>query len=327
MIRHSPQIVAALCISLLSAAPTLAQYPVRPITLVVPFSAGGGSDSVARIVSEHMAKTLGQPIIIENDGGAGGTTATARVARAPADGYTLILGNLGTHGAAPAQYPNLKYAPAKDFNPIGQTAGHPMVIVTRKDFPADNLQEFVDYVRKNQAKLNEAHSGVGSQSHTVCTLLQAVLGIKTARVAYRGTGPSLNDVIAGQVDFKCVGLNAAWAQIQARTIKVIAVASPKRAVGIADVPTSIEGGVPEFQVSGWNALFAPRGLSPDIRATLSGALRRALDDERVRSRLLGAGGEIPDEEDRTPQALERLVVSEVARWSAVLKAAATRVGD
>ena len=123
MIRHSPQIVAALCMSLLSAAPTLAQYPARPITLVVPFSAGGGSNFVARIVSEHMAKTLGQPIVIENDGGAGGTTATARVARAPADGYTLILGNLGTHGAAPAQYPNLKYVPAKDFTPIGQAAG------------------------------------------------------------------------------------------------------------------------------------------------------------------------------------------------------------
>ncbi len=321
MIRNLTQaIAAAACVLLLGAVPAPAKYPEKPITLIVPFAAGGGGDAIARIFAEHMARTLGQPIIIENSGGAGGTTASRRVARASADGYTLILGNLGTHSATPAQYSDLKYDPAKDFTPIGLSAGFPMVIITRKDFPADNLQEFVDYVRKNQTKLNEAHSGVGSASHFVCTLLQSILGTKTARIAYRGTGPSINDLIAGQVDFKCVGLSAVTSFIQAGTIKAIAVASPTRVELIKDVPTTIEGGLPEFQVSGWNALFAPRNLPPDIQATLNDALVKALDDEAVRKRLLAIGTEIPERADRSPPVLQRLVESEIARWSAVLKA-------
>jgi tripartite-type tricarboxylate transporter receptor subunit TctC len=279
VIGRSTQLAVS-CILMLSAVPALAKYPAKPISLIVPFSAGGGSDAVARIIGEHMAKTLGQPIVIENDGGAGGTTATRRAARAAPDGYTLILGNSGTHSAAPAQHPNLKYNPVKEFTPIGLTAGFPMLIVTSKDFPANNLQEFVGYVSKNQTKLNEAHAGVGSHSHATCTLLQSIMGTKTARVAYRGTGPAMNDLVAGQVDFKCVGLGAAVTQIQAGTIKAIAIASRRRAELIREVPTTIEGGLPEFQVSGWNALFAPSNLPLDIHSMLNDALDKALDDDQ-----------------------------------------------
>jgi tripartite-type tricarboxylate transporter receptor subunit TctC len=294
-------------------------YPMRQITLIVPFAAGGFNDVIVRIVADHMARTLGQAIIIENDAGAGGTTATRRAAQATADGYTIAAGSMGTHAAAPAQYPNLKYDPAKDFTPIGLTAEAPAVIVTRKDFPANNLKEFIEYVKKNQAKVNEAHAGVGSQMHTYCTLLHSIMGTTTGRVAYRGGAPAVNDLVAGQVDFSCVSVNTVASQIQGGTIKAMAIASPERAAVIKDVPTTTEAGLPEFQVSGWNAIFAPKNLPQDIQAKLSEALTKALDDPATAKRLLDIGCSIPDKADRTPQALQKRVESEVARWSLVLK--------
>jgi tripartite-type tricarboxylate transporter receptor subunit TctC len=294
-------------------------YPTRPITLIVPFAAGGFNDVIGRILADHMAKTLGQTIIIENDAGAGGTTATGRAARAAPDGYTIVAGSMGTHAAAPAQYPNIKYDPAKDFTPIGLTAEAPAVIVTRKDFPANNLKEFIAYVQKNQATVNEAHAGVGSQMHTYCTLLHSIIGTKTARIAYRGGAPAMNDLVAGQVDFSCVSLNTAASQIQGGTVKAMAIAGPERADVIKDVPTTTEAGLPEFQVSGWNAIFAPKNLPQDIQAKLSDALTKALDDPATSKRLLDIGCSIPEKADRAPQALQERVESEVARWSLVLK--------
>jgi tripartite-type tricarboxylate transporter receptor subunit TctC len=304
-----------------SVIPAAADFPERNITLIVPFAAGGSTDAIARIVGDHMAKTLGRSVVIENDAGAGGTTPTKRVAQTAADGYTLIIGNLGTHGAAPSQYPNLKYDPATDFTPIGLTAGLPIVIVTRKNFPANNLMEFVDYVKKNQDKVNEAHGGAGGQMHTTCTLLQSIMSTKTARVAYRGAGPAINDLVGGQVDFACISLAAVASQVQAGTIKAIAIASPERSNVVKDVPTTKEGGLPEFQVSAWNALFGPKNLPREIQAKLNDAIVKALDDEVTRKRLLDIGTEIPDMAHRTPQALQTLVESEVARWRTVLAAA------
>jgi len=305
---------------LVGIVPAAADFPERNITLIVPFAPGGSTDAIGRIVGDHMAKTLGRSIIIENDAGAGGTTPTKRVAQAVADGYTLIIGNLGTHGAAPS-HPNLRYNPAKDFTPIGLTAGLPIVIVTKRDFPANNLKEFVHYVQKNQDKVNEAHGGAGGQMHTTCTLLHSIMGTKTARVAYRGAGPAINDLVGGQVDFACLSLSAVVSQIQAGTIKAIAIASPERSEVIKDVPTTKEGGLPEFQVSAWNAIFAPKGLPQDIQAKLNDAVVKALDDEATSTRLLQIGAVIPDKKDRTPQALQSFVESEIARWSSVLKGA------
>ena len=178
------------------AIPAAAAFPERLITVIVPFAAGGPGDTVVRIVGEHMARTLGQPIVVENVAGAGGTSGITRGSQARQMATPSWWVNMGTHGAAPAQYPNLKYDPAKDFAPIGLMATTPIVIIARKTFPANNLREFVDYVKKNQDKVVEAHAGVGSVSHTTCTLLQSIIGTKTARVAYRGTGPSLNDLVA-----------------------------------------------------------------------------------------------------------------------------------
>jgi tripartite-type tricarboxylate transporter receptor subunit TctC len=319
--RQLARTAAVTFLLLADLAPAWAEYPERPITFVVAFAAGGFNDVIARIVGEHMAKTLGRPLVVENDAGAGGTTATRRVAQAPPDGYTIMAGSMGTHGAAPAQYPNLKYDAAKDFTPIGLTIEAPAVIVTRKDFPTNTLREFIDYIRKNQAKVNEAHAGVGSQMHTYCTLLHSLIGTKTARIAYRGAAPAINDLVAGQVDFSCVSLSTVASQIQGGTIKAIAIAGPQRSEVVKDVPTTTEGGLPAFQVSGWNAIFAPKNLPGDIQAKLNAALVAALDDEGVRKRLLDIGCAIPDKANRTPQALQTRVESELARWSSVLKAA------
>lgn len=313
--------ITGVCALLGAVLPAQAQYPDRPITLIVPFAAGGPTDIVARIVGEHMARTLGQAVVVENVAGAGGTTGITRASVAKPDGHTIMMGHMGTHGAAPALYPALKYDPAKDFAPIGLAAGTPIVIVARKNFPAANLKEFVDYLKKNQDKVNEAHAGVGSVSFTTCTLLQSIIGTKTARVAYRGTGPVLNDLVGGQVDFACDQIVNLVPQIQSGSIKAYGIATATRSDALKDVPTTAEAGLPEFQVSAWNAIFAPKGTPAPVVEKLNAALVAALDDEGTRKRLLELGSVIPDKSGRTPAALQKLVESEVARWTPVLKAA------
>jgi tripartite-type tricarboxylate transporter receptor subunit TctC len=306
----------------LAAGEAHAAYPERPITMVVPFAAGGPTDVTARIVSEHMSRTLGQQIVIENVAGAGGTTGISRAAASQPDGYTIMMGHMGTHGAAPAVYPNLKYNPTKDFEPIGLAAGTPILIVAKKDFPAKDLKEFVAYVKADGPKLNEAHAGVGSVSHTTCTLLHSILGVQPNRVAYRGTGPALNDLVAGQVDYMCDQIVNLTPQIQGGTIKAYAIATAERNPALPNVPTTKEAGLPEFQVSAWNAIFAPKGTPKDVVAKLNDALVKALDDPNTRKRLLELGGDIPDRQGRSPEALAKLVQTEVARWATVFKSMA-----
>jgi tripartite-type tricarboxylate transporter receptor subunit TctC len=298
-----------------------AAYPERPITLIVPFAAGGPTDVVARIVGENMSRTLGQQIVVENVAGAGGTTGSTRAAQAAPDGYTLIMGHMGTHGAAPAVYPDLKYDPAKSFAPIGMAAGTPILIVAKKSFPAKDLKEFVAYVKKNSEKLNEAHAGVGSVSFTTCAFFNSLVGAKPTRVVYRGTGPALNDLVSGQVDYMCDQIVNLVPQIQAGTIKAYGVALPQRSPALPDVPTTKEGGLPEFQVSAWNAIFAPKGTPPEIVKKLSDALTKALADENTRKRLLDLGADLSDKAAQTPEGLAKLVDSEVARWKKVLASA------
>jgi tripartite-type tricarboxylate transporter receptor subunit TctC len=317
MMKKAMMVLTALAFGLASVA--LAAYPERPITMIVPFAAGGPTDITARIVGEHMSRTLGQQIVIENVAGAGGTTGISRAAASAADGYTIMMGHMGTHGAAPAVYPNLKYNPTKDFEPVGLAAGTPILVVTRKDFPANDLKGFVAHVKANGPKLNEAHAGVGSVSHTTCTLLHSILGVQPNRVAYRGTGPALNDLVAGQVDYMCDQIVNLTPQIQGGTIKALAIATAERSPALPNVPTTKEAGLPEFQVSAWNAIFAPRGTPKDVVVRLNDALVKALDDANTRKRLLDLGGDVPDRAGRSPDALAKLVQSEVARWAKVFK--------
>ena len=320
MKRSLVVLAAALALSATSASAQ--NYPTRPVTIVVPFAAGGPTDIIARIVGEYFSRTLGQQFIVENIAGAGGTTGITRGAQAKPDGYTIMMGHMGTHGAAPALYPNLKYDPTKDFEPIGLVAGTPILIVARKDFPAANLKEFVAKAKDTSVKLSQAHAGVGSVSFTTCTLLNAQLGVKHHRVvAYRGTGPSLNDLIGGQVDYMCDQIVNLVEQIKGGAIKAYAVATPERSPALPDIPTTKEAGLPDYQVSAWNALFAPKETPKEIVTVLNDTMVKALDDEATRKRLLELGSVLPDKAGRSPQALADLVKSEVARWNPILKTA------
>lgn len=294
-------------------------YPQRPIVMIVPFAAGGPTDVVARIVADNMSRTLGQQIVIENVAGAGGTTGILRGAQATPDGYTIMMGHMGTHGAAPALYPNLKYDPTKDFAPIGLAAGTPILIVAKKNFPAKDLKEFISYLKTDGEKTNMAHAGIGSVSHATGNLLTSTINSKPTQVAYRGTGPALNDLMAGSVDFMADQIVNVAPQIQAGTIKAYAIATKDRSPALPDVPTTKEAGLPEYEVSAWNAVFAPKGTPQAVVDKLSNALNLALNDENTRKRLLDLGGVLPTDAERGPQPLQALVEKEVARWTPVLK--------
>src|SRR6187399_1276383 len=309
--------LAALALTAVSASAQ--DYPTRPITLIVPFAAGGPTDVISRIVGEHMSRTLGQQLVIENVVGAGGTTASTRAKRAAPDGYTLITGHMGTHAASVALYPKLQYDPRTDFEPIGMIAGTPILVLAKKDFPAKDLKEFVAHVKANETKLNNAHAGVGSVSFTTCLLLDSIMKVKPTTIPFNGTGPSMNALVGGQVDYMCDQIVNAVPQINGGTIKAYAVATPERNPSLPNVPTTAEAGLPAFQAQAWNAIFAPKGTPADVVAKLNAAVVKALDDEGVRKRLLDLGSVIPAAADRTPAALGTLVKSEIAKWTPVLK--------
>jgi tripartite-type tricarboxylate transporter receptor subunit TctC len=305
------------------AMPLIAQaqsYPVRSITVVVPFPAGGPSDVVARIVTERMGRTLGQQMVIENIGGAGGTLGSARVAAAQPDGYTLLAGSMGSHVAAPVLTPNIKYDAARDFEPVGLTANAPAVIVARKDFPAENLSEFVAYLKENGDKLKQAHGGIGASSHMACLLFNQALGIRPTPVAYRGTAPAMNDLVGGHVDFLCEQSVSVVEQIKAGAVKAYVVSANQRLAMLPNIPSAKEAGI-NYQMSIWAGIFAPKGTPKEIIAKLAAALDKSLDDPLVRNRLAELGGSIPAKQERTPASFARLVKAEITRWSPILKAA------
>lgn len=314
-------VAAGAAFGLSLAQPAMAQdYPARSITMIVPFAAGGPTDVIARIVSADMAKTLGQTIIIENVVGAGGTTASTRAARAANDGYTLIMGHMGTHAASVALYPKLAYNPEVDFEPVGLAAGTPILILARKDLEPKNLKDFIAYAKANETKINQAHAGIGAVSHVTCELFNSMIGIKPVGVPFNGTGPAMNALVAGQVDYMCDQIVNAAPQIQGNAIKAYAVATAERNPSLPDLPTTAEAGLPNYKVSAWNAIFAPKGTPEPIIAKLNAAMVKALDDEGVRKRLLDLGSDIPKTEGRSPAALKTLVKTEVERWKGVLKA-------
>ena len=321
--RRLLAVAAAVAFSGIGAvAPAGAQtYPARSITMIVPFAAGGPTDVVARIVTAHMARTLGQSVVIENVVGSGGTTATIRAARAANDGYTLITGHMGTHAAAVPLYPNLAYDPEKDFAPVALLAGTPIVILARKDFPPRDLHEFMTYVKDHADTVKAAHAGIGSVSHVACQLLDSLLGIKPKGVAFNGTGPAMSALVAGRVDYMCDQIANVVPQLGLGTIKAYAVATPQRNPALPGVPTTAEAGLPEFQVQAWNGIFAPKGTPAAVIARLNDAAVKALDDDGVRKSLLGLGSVIPPAAERSPEALAALVKSEIVRWTSVLKPA------
>ena len=307
----------------LAAAPALAQapYPSRPITLVVPFSAGGTTDIVGRLMADHMSRTLGQTIVVENTVGVGGTAGAGRVAKASPDGYTLLMGNLGTQAASVGLYPKLAYDPRTDFEPIMNSASTPMLVVGKKDLPVKDFREFLAYVKANAAKLNYGSGGVGSTSHLTCLFLDSLTGTSPQHVPFRGSGPALTALLGGQVDYVCDQTVAIVPTVQAKDAKGLVVAVKSRLAVIPDVPTSAEQGLPQFQATGWNAMFAPKGTPKAVVDRLNAAARAALNDPATRKRFLDLGAELPEEADQTPEALGALVRAEIDKWVPVIRKA------
>jgi len=305
------------------SVPVRAQdYPSRSITVIVPFPAGGASDVVARIVTNQMSQILGQPIIVENVGGAGGTIGSARAATAAPDGYTLLAAAMGSHVAAPVLTPNVKYNPLADFVPIGITAHSPAVVIARKDFPAKDLKEFVAVLRQQGGAAKQAHGGIGASSHMACLLFTERIGAKPTLVVYRGSGPALNDLIGGHVDFMCEQSVSVAEAVLAGSVKAYAVSAGERLATLPDVPTAKEAGI-DYDMSVWAGLFAPAGVPPEIVAKLADALDKTLDEPTVHDTLAKLGGSIPAKPERNPAAFDRFVRSEVARWAPVLAATRT----
>jgi tripartite-type tricarboxylate transporter receptor subunit TctC len=313
-------IAAALLAAGLGSEDVFAQsdYPAHAITMIVPFSAGGPTDVVGRVIAESMSHSLGQQIVVENVVGAGGTTGTTRAVRAAPDGYTLVLGNMGTHAAAVGLYPNLAYNPATDFAPIGMVVKTPVFVLARKDLPANNLAEFVSYAKQHAAELTMAHAGVGSVSYVTCQLFNSILGLRPKMVSYQGTGPAMYPLISGHVDYMCDQVVNVVPQVLAGNIKAYLVDTPARNPALPDIPTATEAGLRQFDASAWIALFAPKNTPQPIIANLNAALRKSLDADYARKRLVDLGGDIPDSAASSPDALAALVKREIARWKPIL---------
>jgi tripartite-type tricarboxylate transporter receptor subunit TctC len=299
-------------------------YPAHTVTIIVPFAAGGPADITARIVADIFNRNLGQKFVVENVGGAGGTIGTLRAARAAPDGYTLLSGHLGTNALAPAFYPDLAYDPQKDFEPIGLSAEYPELLVVRKDFPANNLKEFVAYAKANASKLNVGHAGLGSVSYIGCLLLDSAIGIKPTLVPFTGTAPVLNAMLGGQIDYECDPVLGTLSQVQAGAVKALAIAARKRSPMLPDVPTSFEQGLPEFDCAPFYGVFAPKGTPQPVIEKLVEALNKGLSEAQVQKRSSDLGADIVEPSRRGPKALADLVRSESARLLPILKAAAEK---
>jgi tripartite-type tricarboxylate transporter receptor subunit TctC len=307
------------------STPVLAdQYPTKPITVIVPFAAGGPTDVVARLVGERMGRTLGQTLIVENIGGAGGTLGMTRAVQAAPDGYTIAIGNMGTQSAAPSLYPNLRYDPAKSFAQVGIVNYTPQAVVSKKALPTTNLKDFIAYVKSKGSGVSYGHAGVGSISHVAGLVFNAQFGLTPNLIPYRGTGPVLQDMVAGNIDYTVDQSLNVIPQIKAGTIKSYAVAAPERLSSIPDVPTTKEAGV-DFIFSAWNAMVAPKDTPKEIVEKLVAALNIALDDPAVKARYVELGSSAPQGADRGPAGLQKLVESEVARITPVIKAAGVKV--
>ena len=297
-------------------------YPEHNIIMIVPFPAGGPSDIVARIAAEGMSRHLGQNIVIENVGCAGGTLGASRAAEAKGDGYTLFAASMGTIIAAPTFYTNLRYDSNTDFEPIGMSANAPAAVSIKKDIPAKNLKEFVAWAKAKGADVKQAHGGIGGTSHMACLLFNNVVGIKPTMVAYRGMGPGMNDLMGGHIDIACEQAVVMVSAINGEKVNGIVVAGPKRLAAIPQVPTAQEAGIPDFQLNIWSGIYAPKGTPKDIVAKLADALDKTLDEPATAERLGKLGGTVPPKAERGPDFLRKTVASDIPRWAPILKEAA-----
>jgi tripartite-type tricarboxylate transporter receptor subunit TctC len=306
--------------TLVSGAAGAQTYPTRPVTLVIPFAAGGPTDVVGRLLAQSMSKTLGQQVIVENTVGAGGTIAATRVARAAPDGYTLLLHHIG-HSTAPSLYRKLPYDAVNGFETLGLVTDVPMTVVARGNFPAKDFSDLVQYVKANKEKINVAHAGTGSASHLCSMLFQSAIGVTVTTIPYKGTGPAMNDLLGGQVDIMCDQTTNTTSYIKSGKIKAYAVTTPKRLAVLPDLPTTREAGLPAFEVAVWHGMYAPKGTSPEVVGKVNNALKVALKDSLVIERFAGLGTEPVAESRATPEVHKQFLIAEIAKWKAVIEKA------
>jgi tripartite-type tricarboxylate transporter receptor subunit TctC len=315
--RRLLPIAAALTLVALATVAHAEDFPSRSITMIVPFAAGGNSDVIARTVADQMGRALGQNIIIENIGGAGGSTALAKAARAEPDGYTIAIGNAGTNAATYTIYPKLPFTP-DSFAPIAMVAKTFGVIALRKDFPATTVQEFLAYARSNPGKVNLGHAGVGSSNYLICKSFVQAAGIDATLVSYRGAAPALTDAIGGQIDGVCDNAASVSQAIDDRLVKGLVIGSTVRLATLPDLPTSAEAGLPEFEAQGWNGLFAPKGTPPEIVAKLNAAAKTAVESEAVKKRFHDLSSVPPETNEVAPEVLQQLVTRDVEKYRKLL---------
>ena len=318
-------IAAAIVAVLTGSAPVSAEtFPSRPITIIVPFAAGGPTDALARILGDRMRQTLGQPIVIEDVTGAGGTIGVGRAVHAAPDGYTLSIGHLGTHVINGAIYP-LNFDLVKDFDPVATIASNPMMIVSKNDIPAKDLKALITWIKAHDGKVTAGTAGVGSGAHFSGVYFGQLIGSKLQFVPYRGTGPALLDLVAGQIDLIVDQASNSLAQVKAGKIRAYAVTAEKRLAAAPDIPTVDEAGLPGFHVELWSGIWVPKGTPKDIVGKLNAAIVDALADPAVRKRMAEAGLDIPSRDKQTPEGLAAYQQSEVKKWWPMIKAANIKV--
>jgi tripartite-type tricarboxylate transporter receptor subunit TctC len=314
--------ITAFAVLLSATSTAVAQdWPTRPVTLVIPLAAGGGSDGLVRIFTPRLSEILGQSVIVENVGGAGGMIGAARVAKAAPDGYQLLLGTSGTQAVNQSIYAKPLYNAATDFTPVALIFEVPQLLITKKDLPPNNLAEFIVYAKANQATMQYGSSGAGGSGHLACALLNATIGINVTHVPYRGGGPAMQDLIGGRLDYQCALASIAMPQIEAKQAKAIATLSPERSAVVPSVPSLKEQGLPDFDASAWNGIFLPKDTPRAIVEKLHAAIVATMETPAVRERLQQFGATVVAPERRSPAYLQKFVEAEIAKWAATIKAA------
>jgi len=313
--------LAAIDVILLAYAAPAQTWPARPVTLVVTYAAGGTNDIIARVLAPRLSEILGQQVVIENVGGAGGMSGAARVAKAPPDGYQFVLGNVGTHAQNQTLYRNPLYNAATDFAPVGLLVDLPMVMVARMSLPANDLQEFIAYAKANQGRMQYGSAGTGAPTHLSCALLNAAIGVNITHVPYRGSAPALQDMIAGRIDYHCLNAVAAIPHIEGKTAKAIAMLTKQRSPAFPNLPTAHEQGLTDFSADNWLAFFLPKGTPGAIVQRLNAAAVEAMTTPAVEARLKELGADVVAPDRRGPEFLQKFVVGEIEKWAGPIKAA------
>ena len=312
---------AAMGVAALPLAAMAQVYPTKPITVIVPFAAGGPTDALARVLTARMGEALGQTMIVENVGGAGGTIGVNKAAKATPDGYTILFAHMGTLAVNIALYKTLPYDSQKDFEPIGLGGTNPMVLVAKKDLPAKDFKEFEAYLKANQKKAQYGMAGIGAASHLGGLMLNSMMKVDVLEIPYKGTGPALNDLVSGQFDYMVDQAVNVLPQIKAGTIKALGVSTLKRLPQLPDVPTVDESGLKGYEVTIWNGFFVAKNTPKNVIDTLNKALVTALGDEKVRSRLIEQAVDLPEPKDATPAALAAQLKASIDKWVPAIKAA------